>query len=154
MICSNIKPTWPRESIRIQRVCFREESQWDQGNLRPTTCIEPGSRQSIFPNGRRKTPMPASRTSAPSLKTLREEAAHCRACHLWKNATPTVFGEGPQNAQAMLIGEQPGDKEDLAGKPFVGPAGQMLDRALQDAGIDRKKGYVPHAVKTFKLVRR
>jgi hypothetical protein len=69
----------------------------------------------------------ASRISGPSLKTLREEARHCRACHLWKNATQTVFGEGPQNAQMMLVGEQPGDKEDLAGKPFVGPAGLMLE---------------------------
>ena len=62
----------------------------------------------------------ASRMSGPSLKALREEAAHCRACHLWKNATQTVFGEGPQHAPMMLVGEQPGDKEDLAGKPFRG----------------------------------
>ncbi|MDB5611933.1 MAG: uracil-DNA glycosylase [Bradyrhizobium sp.] len=96
----------------------------------------------------------ASRTSDDSLKTLREEAAGCRACHLWKNATQTVFGEGPQNAQIMLVGEQPGDKEDLAGKPFVGPAGQMLDRALEEAGIDRKKVYVTNAVKHFKFVPR
>jgi DNA polymerase len=96
----------------------------------------------------------ASRTSDDSLKTLREEAAGCRACHLWKNATQTVFGEGPQNAQTMLVGEQPGDKEDLAGKPFVGPAGQMLDRALEEAGIDRKKVYVTNAVKHFKFVPR
>ena len=89
-----------------------------------------------------------------SLKTLREEARHCRACHLWKDATQTVFGEGPQNAQMMLVGEQPGDKEDLAGKPFVGPAGLMLDRALQQAGIDRRKVYVTNAVKHFKFVRR
>ena len=89
-----------------------------------------------------------------SLKTLREEAADCRACPLWKNATQTVFGEGPQRAQAMLVGEQPGDKEDLAGKPFVGPAGQMLDRALEEAGIDRKKVYVTNAVKHFKFVPR
>jgi DNA polymerase len=98
--------------------------------------------------------MPASRTSASSLKILREEAAHCRACHLWKNATQTVFGEGPQHAQMMLVGEQPGDKEDLAGKPFVGPAGQMLDRALEEAGIDRDKVYVTNAVKHFKFVPR
>jgi uracil-DNA glycosylase len=65
-----------------------------------------------------------------------------------------VFGEGPQAAQVMLVGEQPGDKEDLAGKPFVGPAGQMLDRALEDAGIDRNKVYVTNAVKHFKFVRR
>jgi uracil-DNA glycosylase family protein len=96
----------------------------------------------------------ASSTSGPSLKTLREEARHCRACHLWKDATQTVFGEGPQTAQVMLVGEQPGDKEDLAGKPFVGPAGQMLDRALEDAGIDRKKVYVTNAVKHFKFIRR
>jgi uracil-DNA glycosylase len=88
------------------------------------------------------------------LETLREEAAHCRACDLWKNATQIVFGEGPQDAQIMLVGEQPGDKEDLAGKPFVGPAGQMLDRALEEAGINRKKVYVTNAVKHFKFVRR
>ena len=93
-------------------------------------------------------------TPSPSLKMLREEAAHCRACPLWKNATQTVFGEGPQHAQVVLVGEQPGDKEDLAGKPFVGPAGLMLDRALKDAGIDRKKVYVTNAVKHFKFVPR
>jgi uracil-DNA glycosylase len=93
-------------------------------------------------------------TASPSLKTLREEAADCRACPLWKDATQTVFGEGPPHAPAMLVGEQPGDKEDLAGKPFVGPAGQMLDRALEEAGIDRKKVYVTNAVKHFKFVPR
>jgi uracil-DNA glycosylase family protein len=92
--------------------------------------------------------------SADSLKTLREEAADCRACPLWKDATQTVFGEGPPQAEIMLVGEQPGDKEDLAGKPFVGPAGQMLDRALKEAGIDRKKVYVTNAVKHFKFVPR
>jgi DNA polymerase len=89
-----------------------------------------------------------------SLETLREQASHCRACPLWKDATQTVFGEGPPHAHAMLVGEQPGDKEDIAGKPFVGPAGQMLDRALQDAGIDRNKVYVTNAVKHFKFVPR
>jgi DNA polymerase len=92
--------------------------------------------------------------STSSLDTLRQEAADCRACHLWKDATQTVFGEGPQAAQVMLVGEQPGDREDLAGKPFVGPAGQMLDRALEQAGIDRKKVYVTNAVKHFKFVPR
>jgi uracil-DNA glycosylase family protein len=96
----------------------------------------------------------ASATSPTSLKILREEAAGCRACPLWKNATQTVFGEGPQHAQVILVGEQPGDKEDLAGKPFVGPAGQMLDRALEEAGIDRNKVYVTNAVKHFKFVPR
>ena len=89
-----------------------------------------------------------------SLARLRDEAAGCRACHLWKDATQTVFGEGPAHAPVMLVGEQPGDKEDLAGKPFVGPAGQMLDRALKDAGIDRGKTYVTNAVKHFKFVPR
>jgi DNA polymerase len=93
-------------------------------------------------------------SSLQTLQTLREEAAHCRACPLWKNATQTVFGEGPAHAQALLVGEQPGDKEDLTGKPFVGPAGQMLDRALTEAGIDRKKVYVTNAVKHFKFVPR
>jgi uracil-DNA glycosylase family protein len=92
--------------------------------------------------------------TSPSLKTLREQAAGCRACPLWKNATQTVFGEGPQHAQIVLVGEQPGDKEDLAGKPFVGPAGLMLDRALGEAGIDRKKAYVTNAVKHFKFAPR
>ncbi len=96
----------------------------------------------------------ASPLSGSSLKTLREDASRCRACHLWKNATQTVFGEGPQHAQIMLVGEQPGDKEDLAGKPFVGPAGLMLDRALHEAGIERKKVYVTNAVKHFKFVPR
>ena len=93
-------------------------------------------------------------TSAANLQILREEATHCRACPLWKDATQTVFGEGPPDARIMLVGEQPGDKEDLAGKPFVGPAGQMLDRALIEAGIDRKQVYVTGAVKHFKFVPR
>jgi probable DNA metabolism protein len=92
--------------------------------------------------------------SSDSIAALRAEAEDCRACPLWKNATQTVFGEGPQHAQIMLVGEQPGDKEDLAGKPFVGPAGQMLDRALQEAGIDRSKVYVTNAVKHFKFLAR
>jgi len=93
-------------------------------------------------------------TSTNSLASLREDAAHCRACPLWKNATQTVFGEGPGHARVMLVGEQPGDKEDLAGHPFVGPAGAMLDRALKEAGIDRKTIYVTNAVKHFKFVPR
>jgi uracil-DNA glycosylase family protein len=93
-------------------------------------------------------------TASQSLETLRAEAADCRACPLWKNATQTVFGEGPAHAPLMLVGEQPGDKEDIAGKPFVGPAGQMLDRALEEAGIDRRKTYVTNAVKHFKFVPR
>lgn len=79
------------------------------------------------------------------------EAAECRRCHLWEPATQTVFGEGPPDAQIMMIGEQPGDKEDLAGRPFVGPAGQLLDRAMAEAGIDRTQVYMTNAVKHFKF---
>jgi DNA polymerase len=97
---------------------------------------------------------PRQASSANSIEALRIEAESCRACPLWKDATQTVFGEGPQTARVMLVGEQPGDKEDLAGKPFVGPAGQMLDRALEEAGIDRDEVYVTNAVKHFKFVPR
>ena len=92
-----------------------------------------------------------SHPSGGSLKALREEAADCRACPLWKDATQTVFGEGPQHAQVMLVGEQPGDKEDLAGKPFVGPAGQMLDRALEEAGIERDEGLCHQRGEAFQI---
>jgi DNA polymerase len=103
---------------------------------------------------KREEPPMVRKQAADDIEALRDEAADCRACPLWKDATQTVFGEGPQNAQIMLVGEQPGDKEDLAGKPFVGPAGQMLDRALDEAGIDRTKVYVTNAVKHFKFVPR
>ena len=86
-----------------------------------------------------------------SLTQLREDARHCTACPLYKHATQTVFGEGPARAKIVLVGEQPGDSEDLAGKPFIGPAGQVLDRALHDAGIERDKAYVTNAVKHFKF---
>jgi uracil-DNA glycosylase family protein len=86
-----------------------------------------------------------------SLDRLRREAASCRACPLWKDATQTVFGEGPSAAKVILVGEQPGDREDLSGRPFIGPAGQLLDRALADAGVDRARVYVTNAVKHFKF---
>jgi uracil-DNA glycosylase len=86
----------------------------------------------------------------PSLAKLREAAAGCRACHLWELGTQTVFGEGSPDAQVMFVGEQPGDQEDKEGRPFVGPAGKMLDRALEEAGIDRSLAYVTNAVKHFK----
>jgi uracil-DNA glycosylase len=85
-----------------------------------------------------------------SLADVREIAANCRDCPLWKNATQTVFGAGRESANIVLVGEQPGDQEDLAGKPFIGPAGRLLDRALTDAAIDRKATYVTNAVKHFK----
>jgi uracil-DNA glycosylase len=89
-----------------------------------------------------------------SLGALREAAAGCRGCHLWRGATQTVFGEGLKRARVMLVGEQPGDKEDLAGKPFVGPAGRELDRGLEAAGIVREEAYVTNVVKHFKFEER
>jgi len=86
----------------------------------------------------------------PTLSKVGAAAKTCRACHLWKLGTQTVFGEGASKAQLMLVGEQPGDAEDLAGHPFVGPAGKLLDRALVDAGIDRAAVYVTNVVKHFK----
>jgi uracil-DNA glycosylase len=86
----------------------------------------------------------------PSLPKLRGAAEGCTACDLYKTGTQTVFGEGTRNAEVMFVGEQPGDQEDLAGKPFVGPAGRLLDEALVDAGIDRAKVYVTNVVKHFK----
>src|SRR5437879_3715116 len=93
-------------------------------------------------------PAPVPDTS--SLNEVREAARDCTACHLYKRATQTVFGEGPKRAPIMLVGEQPGDYEDVAGKPFVGPAGKILNRALEDAGINRDEVYVTNAVKHFK----
>ncbi len=88
--------------------------------------------------------------TASSLRALRDAARDCRACDLWERATQTVFGEGSSQARVLLVGEQPGDKEDLSGKPFVGPAGALLDEALVKAGIDRKQTYVTNTVKHFK----
>ncbi len=90
----------------------------------------------------------------PSLPKLREAAAGCTACDLYKTGTQTVFGEGARSAEALFVGEQPGDQEDRAGKPFVGPAGRLLDEALEDAGIDRTQVYVTNVVKHFKWVAR
>jgi uracil-DNA glycosylase family protein len=86
----------------------------------------------------------------PSLKELREAAAGCKACPLWEDATQTVFGEGSASADVVFVGEQPGDREDVEGRPYVGPAGQLFDQALEEAGIDRSKVYVTNVVKHFK----
>jgi uracil-DNA glycosylase family protein len=89
----------------------------------------------------------------PTLPKLRKAAAGCRGCDLWVNATQTVFGEGAAGAEAIFVGEQPGDQEDRAGRPFVGPAGRLFDEALESAGLDRRLVYVTNAVKHFKFVR-
>jgi len=93
---------------------------------------------------------PAQPPDTTSWSALREAAKACEACHRYKGATQTIFGEGPKGATMMLVGEQPGDYEDVAGKPFVGPAGKIMDQALEEAGIDRTKVYVTNAVKHFK----
>ncbi|MGE0006996.1 MAG: UdgX family uracil-DNA binding protein [Parvibaculaceae bacterium] len=101
-----------------------------------------------------KKPVPAAtqdHSGAPTLTELRREAAQCRRCPLYRNATRTVFGEGGAHAAMVLVGEQPGDQEDRQGRPFVGPAGKILDHALEDAGIARKDVYVTNAVKHFKF---
>ena len=90
----------------------------------------------------------------PSLSKLRDAAAGCKACDLWERGTQTVFGEGAAHAAVVFVGEQPGNDEDLAGRPFVGPAGKLLDRALVEAGIDRSRVYVTNVVKHFKWVPR
>jgi uracil-DNA glycosylase len=90
----------------------------------------------------------------PGLRNLREAAGGCRACPLWKRGTQTVFGAGRRSAKVMLVGEQPGDREDREGKPFVGPAGRVLDEALAEAGIDRGDAYVTNVVKHFKWIPR
>ena len=88
--------------------------------------------------------------SRPTLPLLKVAAADCKACDLWKRGTQTVFGEGRRRSKVMFVGEQPGNEEDLTGKPFVGPAGRLFDAALEEAGIDRKQTYVTNVVKHFK----
>ena len=97
--------------------------------------------------------MPASNV-AKAWRELKNEAADCTRCDLYKCATQTVFGEGPLNAQILFVGEQPGDQEDLAGRPFVGPAGKLFDASLEEAGIDRARVYITNAVKHFKFQQR
>jgi uracil-DNA glycosylase family protein len=95
-------------------------------------------------------PVPELLPDKPTLASVREVSKGCKACDLYKRGTQTVFGEGPSRAEVMMVGEQPGDAEDVAGQPFVGPAGRLLDRALEEAGIDRSTVYVTNVVKHFK----
>jgi uracil-DNA glycosylase len=102
------------------------------------------------PRARPPSPAEALIPPDPTLDALRSAAATCKACDLWERGTQTVFGEGEEVAELVLVGEQPGDKEDLEGAPFVGPAGRVLDAALEAAGIDRRLAYVTNVVKHFK----
>jgi uracil-DNA glycosylase len=97
-----------------------------------------------------ESPAQALIPTRPTLSSLKNAAAECQACDLWKKGTQTVFGEGGRRTKVMFVGEQPGNEEDLTGKPFVGPAGRLLDNALEAAGIDRKQTYVTNVVKHFK----
>jgi probable DNA metabolism protein len=117
--------------------------------------------QDMIDNPNISPPRPTNRVHRPAppransaIAQAVQDAEGCRRCDLWQPATQVVFGEGPADAKLMLVGEQPGDQEDLAGRPFVGPAGQLLDRALEEAGIDRSQVYVTNAVKHFKFVPR
>ena len=107
-------------------------------------------KRGIAPGPSRSRSLDPPQALASSLPSLRQAAASCKACDLWKNATQTVFGEGSSSAPIMMVGEQPGDLEDRAGRPFVGPAGKLLDQALSEAGIDRADVYVTNVVKHFK----
>jgi DNA polymerase len=98
--------------------------------------------------------MKSAKTNARSLRALQAAAQDCIACDLWKHATQTVFGEGSRQAHLLFVGEQPGNDEDLQGKPFVGPAGKLLNRALEQAGIDRQQVYITNVVKHFKFEER
>jgi uracil-DNA glycosylase len=135
-----LEETWRRTCADIFNPARLKTASGQIGNQPHAPAIE-----------QQEPPMIRKTVAAKSIAALRAEAADCRACPLWKDATQTVFGEGPARARLMLVGEQPGDKEDVAGHPFVGPAGNMLDRALAEAGIDREKVYVTNAVKHFKF---
>jgi DNA polymerase len=123
----------------MQRACFITSSSFQPGEVKKMVRgkSDDHSAADLIPN-------------QPSLPSLREAAANCKACDLWKRGTQTVFGEGRRRAKVMFIGEQPGNEEDLTGKPFVGPAGKLFDRALEEAGIDRSQTYVTNVVKHFK----
>lgn len=115
---------------------------------RKSTTTKRAPKRGVVPEGTAPEPVDGS------LAALRDAAAACKRCDLWRPATQTVFGEGPARARIMVIGEQPGDQEDLAGRPFVGPAGKLFDRALEELGVDRGDMYVTNAVKHFKFLPR
>ncbi len=133
----------PARTERVMQAAGHRPTQGDRmAELDPSDApVDPSTIEPAF-----------ARPEALDLAALREAASGCRACPLWEPATQTVFGDGADQARIVVIGEQPGDQEDLAGKPFVGPAGQLFDRALGEAGVDRKTLYVTNAVKHFKFI--
>src|SRR3954451_65908 len=127
-------------------LCFTESGQAKPGTAGrvATKRTMPGSDRDGYRPAEELTP------PRPWLAKLREAASECQACPLWRDATQTVFGVGSRRARLMLVGEQPGDREDQEGEPFVGPAGEVLSTSLEEAGIDRREAYVTNAVKHFK----
>src|ERR1700724_913211 len=141
----------PKEASRwaVQKV--RAAGRWLPGDSPARKLMHPRFMRKRSLNGTILPRLPLYKT----LDELRKEAQACKACDLWRNARQTVFGEGGESkTKIMFVGEQPGDREDLAGKPFVGPAGQLLDRALAEAGVGRELVYVTNAVKHFKFEER
>jgi uracil-DNA glycosylase family protein len=132
--------TVPRQSGDVKAERAAEKRGIDKAGTTRAGTTKPGK------NGTARPLIPPK----PTLPMLRAAAANCKACELWKTGTQTVFGEGPASAKIMFVGEQPGDREDRTGSPFVGPAGLLLDRALSEAGINRAETYVTNAVKHFK----
>jgi uracil-DNA glycosylase len=147
---SQPRPAPPEDCRTVERERSDSPTPRNTRTIRAASRGRPKSR-AVRLHNRKNAPGKAMTAAATdSLDRLRRESASCRACPLWKNATQTVFGEGPSDAEIILVGEQPGVREDLAGRPFVGPAGLLLDRALAEAGIDRARVYVTNAVKHFK----
>lgn len=160
---SIFNPTRLKVGAMVREMPVRYWKNLPEATLIPALVRDAGVRMDAMvraaPTVPRK-PVPAPRRDAPlpasdgSLEALRREAAACRACPLWQPATQTVFGEGPEDARLMVVGEQPGDQEDIAGSPFVGPSGQLLDRVLAEVGIARASLYVTNTVKHFKFAPR
>ncbi len=142
------------ESVAIPELIRTASSRVDSMVEQPVIS-PPRSARVVTPGPKEDASETVQEQLAPSpLKEAAREAEACRRCDLWQPATQVVFGEGPADARVMFIGEQPGDQEDLAGRPFVGPAGQLFDRAMEEAGLDRRQVYVTNAVKHFKFISR
>jgi probable DNA metabolism protein len=141
----------PEASLIPQMIAHAEEAAKEMVARMPTSPSPHHARVQAKHWPIREPQAAAEEAEYPSIEETREAARHCRRCPLWRDATQTVFGEGPEGARIVFVGEQPGDREDIAGKPFVGPAGQIFDAVLEEAGIDRLKVYVTNAVKHFKF---
>jgi len=135
---------------RIQRVSPKQGQTLHMGAASYTVLMNPRLTEKEPPKRTGEIPLSGLTSAFRTIPRLRSAASNCKACDLWKTATQTVFGEGPSKARIMLVGEQPGDQEDLAGHPFVGPAGRLLNEGLEEAGIERSEVYLTNVVKHFK----